>query len=62
MDLHDVSEELLRRRIFEIDVSFRVGMLLNRGEVQGEPLADQLRRPVASGQIRRRDDRDLARR
>ncbi len=31
MDLHDVSEELLRRRIFEIDVSFRVGMLLNRG-------------------------------
>jgi len=30
MDLHDVSEELLRRRIFEIDVSFRVRMLLNR--------------------------------
>jgi hypothetical protein len=31
MDLHDVSEELLRRRIFEIDVSFRVRMLLNGG-------------------------------
>jgi hypothetical protein len=30
MDLHDVSEELLRRRIFEIDVSLRVWMLLNR--------------------------------